>query len=88
MALLGRQVQGPDRRVVSEGRRQVPTRGKEASPRHTCTNSTGALSPSGLATESLVAGKAFGATVRDVRLRGFVTTNEDMVTASKQASSG
>jgi hypothetical protein len=44
-----------------------------------CTNSTGALSPSGLTTDSLVAGNAFGVTVRDVRLRGFVTTKEDMV---------
>ena len=47
----------------------------------TCTNSTSALSPMGLEAASLVAGKAFGTMFKEDRLRGFVTTREDIVTA-------
>lgn len=53
--------------------------------KHTCTNSTGALSPGGLATASLAAGNAFGVAVTDERLRGFVTTKEDMDTAENRS---
>lgn len=53
----------------------------------TWTNSTGALSPVGLAANSLVAGKALGTMFTEERLRGFVTTRDDMDTAKSGAVS-
>ena len=50
----------------------------------TCTNSTGAVSPEGLETDSLLAGNAFGVTVTEERLRGFVTTKEDIDTGEER----
>ena len=54
----------------------------DAVAKPTWTNSTGALSPGGLEAESLVAGKALGTILMEERLRGFVTTREDMVTGA------
>lgn len=44
-------------------------------------NSTGAVSPDTLVAESRVAGNSFGDICTEDRLRGFVMTREDMVTA-------
>lgn len=46
----------------------------------TCTYSTGAVSPRGRVTETLVAGYEFGAMFTEVRFRGFVMVKDVMLT--------
>lgn len=50
----------------------------------TCTNSIGVLSPAGREATILEAGNALGAMLTVFRVRGFVTTIEDMDTARRQ----